>query len=136
MLDFFKKLPPCLIGMEACSSAHYGARELQKLGHTVKLMAPQFVKPHVNTNKNDANDAEAICEVVARPTRRFDAIKTIAQQDIQAIHRIRSELIQQRTAKVNQIRGLLAEYGIVVGRRVDILQHALPRSYLKILKIG
>jgi transposase len=126
MLDYFKKLPPCLIGMEACSSAHYWGRELQKLGHTVKLMAPQFVKPYVKSNKNDANDAEAICEAVARPTMRFVAIKTIAQQDIQAIHRIRSELVQQRTAKVNQIRGLLAEYGIVVGRRVDVLRNALP----------
>lgn len=126
MLDYFKKLPPCLIGMEACSSAHYWARELQKLGHTVKLMAPQFVKPYVKSNKNDANDAEAICEAVARPTMRFVAIKSIAQQDIQAVHRIRSELVQQRTAKVNQIRGLLAEYGIVVGRRVDVLSNALP----------
>jgi transposase len=126
MLDYFKKLPPCLIGMEACSSAHYWGRELQKLGHTVKLMAPQFVKPYVKSNKNDANDAEAICEAVARPTMRFVAIKTIAQQDIQAVHRIRSELVQQRTAKVNQIRGLLAEYGIVIGRRVDTLRNALP----------
>ncbi len=126
MLDYFKKLPPCLIGMEACSSAHYWGRELQKLGHSVKLMAPQFVKPYVKSNKNDANDAEAICEAVARPTMRFVAIKTIAQQDIQAVHRIRSGLVQQRTAKVNQIRGLLAEYGIVVGRRVDTLRNALP----------
>jgi transposase len=115
-----------LIGMEACGGAHYWARELQKLGHTVKLMAPQFVKPYVKSNKNDANDAEAICEAVARPTMRFVAIKTIAQQDIQAIHRIRSELVQQRTAKGNQIRGLLAEYGLVVGRRVDVLRTALP----------
>ena len=126
MLDYFKKMPPCLIGMEACSSAHYWGRELQKLGHTVKLMAPQFVKPYVKSNKNDANDAEAICEAVARPTMRFVAIKSIAQQDIQAVHRIRSGLVQQRTAKVNQIRGLLAEYGIVVGRRVDTLRNALP----------
>ena len=126
MLDYFQKLPPCLIGMEACSSAHYWGRELQKLGHTVKLMAPQFVKPYVKSNKNDANDAEAICEAVARPTMRFVAIKTIAQQDIQALHRIRSELVQQRTAKVNQIRGLLAEYGLVVGQRVDTLRNALP----------
>ncbi|MDI1294258.1 MAG: IS110 family transposase, partial [Methylobacter sp.] len=116
----------CLIGMEACSSAHYWARELHKLGHTVKLMAPQFVKPYVKSNKNDANDAEAICEAVARPTMRFVAIKTIAQQDIQAIHRIRSELVHQRTAKANQIRGLLGEYGIVVERRVDVLRKALP----------
>jgi transposase len=126
MLDYFKKMPPCLIGMEACSSAHYWGRELQKLGHTVKLMAPQFVKPYVKSNKNDANDAEAICEAVARPTMRFVAIKSIAQQDIQAVHRIRSGLVQQRTAKVNQIRGLLAEYGLVVGRRVDTLRNALP----------
>ena len=127
LLDYFKKLPPCLIGMEACGGAHYWARELQKLGHTVKLMAPQFVKPYVKSNKNDANDAEAICEAVARPNMRFVAIKTIAQQDIQAIHRIRSEQVKQRTAKVNQIRGLLAEYGIVVGRRVDVLRNALPQ---------
>lgn len=127
LLDYFMKLPPCLIGMEACGGAHYWAREPQKLGHTVKLMAPQFVKPYVKSNKNDANDAEAICEAVARPNMRFVAIKTIAQQDIQAIHRIRSELVQQRTAKVNQIRGLLAEYGIVVGRRVDVLRNALPQ---------
>lgn len=134
VLDFFKNLPPCLIGMEACSSAHYWGRELQKLGHMVKLMTPQFVKPYVKSNKNDANDAEAICEAVARPTMRFVAIKTIAQQDIQAIHRIRIELVQQRTAKVNQIRGLLAEYGIVVGRRVEVLgRHCL--YYLKTPKM-
>lgn len=112
--------------MEACGSAHYWARELQKLGHTVKLMAPQFVKPYVKSNKNDANDAEAICEAVARPTMRFVAVKTIAQQDIQAIHRVRSELVSHRTAKVNQIRGLLAEYGLAVGRRIEVLRTALP----------
>ncbi len=126
MLAYFGKIQPCLIGMEACGGAHYWARELQKQGHTVKLMAPQFVKPYVKSNKNDANDAEAICEAVARPTMRFVAIKTLAQQDIQAIHRIRSELIRHRTAKVNQIRGLLAEYGLTVGRRVDVLRNALP----------
>ncbi|MDO8827850.1 IS110 family transposase [Methylophaga sp.] len=126
MLNYFAKLSPCLIGIEACSSAHYWARELQKLGHTVKLMAPQFVKPYVKGNKNDANDAEAICEAVARPNMRFVAIKTIEQQDIQAVHRIRSGLVQQRTAKVNQIRGLLAEYGMVVERRVETLRKALP----------
>lgn len=126
MLIFFAKLPPCFIGMEACSSAHYWARELQKLGHTVKLMAPQFVKPYVKGNKNDANDAEAICEAVGRPTMRFVAIKTIVQQDIQSVHRIRKELVQQRTAKVNQIRGLLAEYGLTVERRIEKLRKALP----------
>ena len=126
MLSFFATLPPCLIGMEACGGAHYWARELQKLGHTVKLMAAQFVKPYVKSNKNDANDAEAICEAVGRPTMRFVSVKTIAQQDLQAIHRIRSELVRQRTAKVNQIRGLLAEYGLVVGRQVATLRRALP----------
>jgi len=89
-------------------------------------MAPQFVKPYVKSNKNDANDAEAICEAVGRPTMRFVSIKTIAQQDLQAIHRIRSELIRQRTAKVNQIRGLLSEYGLVVGRQVATLRRSLP----------
>lgn len=89
-------------------------------------MAPQFVKPYVKSNKNDANDAEAICEAVARPTMRFVAVKSVAQQDIQAVHRIRSELVQQRTAKVNQIRGLLAEYGIVVGQRIEVLRKSLP----------
>ncbi|MDE1863716.1 MAG: IS110 family transposase [Thaumarchaeota archaeon] len=128
LLSFFATLPPCLIGMEACGGAHYWARELQKLGHTVKLMAPQFVKPYVKSNKNDANDAEAICEAVGRPKMRFVSVKTIAQQDLQAIHRIRSELVQQRTAKANQIRGLLAEYGIVVGRQVATLRRALPEA--------
>ena len=126
MLDFFKKLPSCLIGMEACGSSHYWARELQKLGHTVKLMAQQFVKPYVKSNKTDANDAEAICEAVSRPNMRFVAIKTVEQQDMQAVHRIRTALIRQRTAKVNPIRGFLAEYGIVVEKRVDKLRRALP----------
>ena len=126
MLPFFRDLPACLIGIEACSGAHYWARELQKLGHTVKLIAPQFVKPYVKANKNDANDAEAICEAVSRPNMRFVTIKTVAQQDLQACHRIRSELVQQRTAKANQIRGLLAEYGIILGQRIDVLRKALP----------
>jgi transposase len=126
MLVYFQSLPPCLIGIEACGSSHYWARELQKLGHTVKLMAPQFVKPYVKGNKNDTNDAEAICEAVSRPNMRFVSIKTVAQQDIQALHRIRSELVKQRTAKGNQIRGLLAEYGVVVNKRIDVLRKALP----------
>jgi transposase len=125
-LSFFAELPPCLIGLEACGGAHHWARELQKQGHSVKLMAPQFVKPYVKSNKNDANDAEAICEAVGRPTMRFVTVKTVAQQDLQAIHRIRSELIKRRTAKVNQIRGLLAEYGLVVGQQVNTLRQALP----------
>jgi len=93
----------------------------------VKLIAPQLVKPYVKSNKKDANDAEAICEAVGRPTMRFVTIKTVAQQDLQAIHRVRSELVRQRTAKANQIRGLLAEYGLVVGRHIHTLRRgALP----------
>lgn len=126
MLVFFAKLPPCLIGMEACASSHYWARELAKHGHTVKLIAPQFVKPYVKSQKNDANDAEAICEAVSRTSMRFVAIKRIEQQDIQAVHRVRSELVKQRTAKVNQLRGLLGEYGIDVAQRVDNLRKRLP----------
>jgi len=123
---YFEKLSPCLIGMEACASAHYWAREFGRMGHRVKLIAPQFVKPYVKSQKNDANDAEAICEAVGRPNMRFVTVKTVAQQDIQAIHRIRSELIRQRTAKANQIRGLLAEYGIAVPIGIGALRRALP----------
>ncbi|SFN84348.1 Transposase [Formivibrio citricus] len=126
MREFFQKLSPCLIGMEACASAHYWARTLAALGYEVKLIAPQFVKPYVKGNKNDANDAEAICEAVSRPNMRFVPVKTIEQQDIQALHRIRSELVRQRTAKVNQIRGLLGEYGITVEQRVPALRKKLP----------
>ena len=120
-------LPPCLIGLEACASSHYWARELGKLGHTVKLMAPQFVKPYVKSNKNDARDAEAICEAVARTNMRFVAVKTIAQQDIQAVHRIRERLVKTRTALLNQIRGLLAEYGLVIPLKRNAVSQALPR---------
>jgi transposase len=126
MVAFFEKLPPCLIGMEACASAHHWARTLQQMGHTVRLIAPQFVKPYIKNQKNDANDAEGICEAVGRPNMRFVTVKTTEQQDIQAIHRIRSELVHQRTAKANQIRGLLAEYGIIVAKRIEQLRCALP----------
>jgi transposase len=126
MMKFFKELPACLIGLEACASSHHWARQLSELGHTVKLIAPQFVKPYVKGNKNDANDAEAICEAVGRPTMRFVPIKTVEQQNVQALHRIRTELVRQRTAKVNQIRGLLGEYGIVARQGVAVLRKALP----------
>lgn len=99
--------------MEACGSAHYWGRELKKLGHEVKLIAPQFVKPYVKSGKNDANDAEAICEAASRPTMRYVALKTAEQQAGQALHRIRSRLVKSRTALVNEIRGLLSEFGIV-----------------------
>jgi transposase len=120
------QLPPCLIGMEACSSAQYWAREFQKLGHTVKLISPQFVKPYVKGNKNDSRDAEAICEAVSRPHMRFVPLKTVESQDIQAIHHMRSRLIKERTALVNQIRGLLAERGIVIAQGIIRLRKQLP----------
>jgi len=112
MLTFFVKIEPCLTGMEACGSAHYWAR-MSEMGPTVKLMAPQFVKPYVKTNKNDVADAEAICEAVTRPNMRFVAIKT-EQQALLAIHRARQGFVKARTAQANQIRGLLAEFGIVM----------------------
>lgn len=114
MVQFFLKLQPCLVGMEACGSAHYWARKLQGLGHTVRLMAPQFVKPYVKTNKNDAADAEAICEAVARPNMRFVPIKNVEQQSVLALHRVRQSFVKARTAQGNQIRGLLGEHGIIV----------------------
>ena len=126
MMAFFQNLSPCLIGMEACASSHFWARTLMAMGHEVKLIAPQFVKPYVKGNKNDANDAEAICEAVSRPNMRFVPVKTVEQQDIQALHRIRQEQVRQRTALVNQIRGLLSEYGIVISRSVESLRNALP----------
>ena len=118
--------PGCEIGMEACAGAHHWARELQSRGYTVKLIAPQFVKPYVKSNKNDAKDAEAICEAMSRPNMRFVTVKRVEQQDIQATHRIRAELITQRTAKANQIRGLVAEYGLVAARHMSSLRAAIP----------
>ena len=112
--------------MEACASAHHWGRELQRRGFRVKLLAAQFVKPYVKSNKNDRVDAEAICEAMSRPGMRFVSVKTVKQQDIQAIHRIRSELVGERTAKVNQIRGLVGEYGIVAPRGIHQLRRALP----------
>jgi transposase len=112
--------------MEACGSAHYWARRFREHGHEVRLIAPQFVKPFVKSNKNDAADAEAICEAVQRPRMRFVAIKRIEQQDIQAIHRIRSLVVGQRTALINQTRGLLLEYGIEVAQGHAALQRRLP----------
>ena len=115
------------VGMEACGGAHHWARELQKLGYRVKLIAPQFVKPYVKSNKHDAADAEAICEAMARPGMRFVPVKSVEQQDIQAMHRVRASLVEQRSAKANQIRGLVAEYGLVAPRELLHLRRALPR---------
>src|SRR5215213_774431 len=120
------QLPACIIGREACSSAQYWARELQQLGHTVKLMSPQFVNPYVKGNKNDSRDAEAIGEAVSRPHMRFVPLKPVESQDIQAIHRMRSRLIKERTALVKQIRGLLDERGIVIAQGITRLRKQLP----------
>lgn len=126
LLAFMQQLPPCLVGMEACGGAHYWAKKFQSYGHTVKLIAPQYVKPYVKTNKNDYNDAEAINEAVGRQNMRFVGIKADWQQDIQAVHRVRSRLMQSRTALVNQIRGLLMEYGLVIAKQIGQLRQGLP----------
>ena len=116
----------CEIGMEACGGSHHWARQLQARGYQVKLIAPQYVKPYVQSNKNDANDAEAICEAMSRPRTRFVTVKTVEQQDVQAVHRIRSGLMDERKAKANQIRGLTSEYGLVAPRELLHLRRALP----------
>ena len=118
VLTFFQKLPPCLIGIEACASSHHWSRELQALGHTVRLMPPAYVKPYVKRHKNDATDAEAICEAVTRPNMRFVATKMPEQQSCLTLHRTRHLFIRQQTSVINAIRAHLAEFGIVapVGR--------------------
>lgn len=114
LLEYMSNLSPCLVGIEACGGAHYWARLFRSQGHTVKMMAPQFVKPYVKSNKNDVRDAEGIAEAVTRPTMRFVPIKETEQQDILLVHRVRELAMKQRIALSNQIRGLLAEYGIIV----------------------
>jgi len=126
MATFFVNLAPCLIGMEACGSAHHWARKLEEFGHTVKLMAPQFVKPYVKTNKNDAADAEAICEAVSRPNMRFVTKKTTEQQAILSVHRARQGFVKARTAQGNQIRGLLSEFGIVIPLGIKTISKRVP----------
>lgn len=115
VLAFFRKLPACLVGIEACATAHHLGRELLALGHEVKLMPPRYVKPYVKRNKNDAADAEAICEVVTRPNMRFVPIKTPEQQSVLMLHRTRQLFVRQRTTLINAIRAHLAEFGIVAG---------------------
>lgn len=126
LLEFVANLPRCLIGMEACGGANYWAREFRKFGHDVKLIAPQFVKPYVKSNKNDVADAEAICEAVSRPNMRFVPIKQVEQQDIQSLHRVRERLVKTRTALSNETRGLLQEYGIILPKQVSQLRMKLP----------
>lgn len=126
VLEFFANLKPVLVGMEACGGAHYWARKLQQLGHTVKLIPPQYVKPYVKSNKNDALDAEAICEAVGRPNMRFVAIKTQEQQATLMLHNARRGCVKARTARANEIRGELAEFGVVLPKGLHKVMGQLP----------
>jgi len=126
LLPFLGSLPLCLIGMEACSGAHYWGRELRKLGHRVGIMAPRFVAPYRKGGKNDGNDAEAICEAVGRPGMRFVPVKSDDQQAILSLHRIRQGLIKERTALINQLRGLLSEFGLIMPKGRYSAQHHIP----------
>lgn len=119
LLEFMSNLSPCLIGIEACMGAHHWARTFERMGHTVKIMAPQFVKPYIRSNKNDRNDARGIAEAVTRPDMKFVAVKKIEQQDILLFHRARALIMKQRTALANQIRGLLAEFGIIIPKGIS-----------------
>ena len=123
---FFSNMPPCLIGMEACASAHHWGRTFERFGHTVRLMASQFVKPYVKTNKNDVADAEAICEAVGRHSMRFVPIKSVEQQAIVSVHRVRQGFVKARTAQANQIRGLLGEFGLVIPQGIGNVAKRVP----------
>ena len=133
VLVFFQKLPPCLVGIEACASSHYWSRELTALGHTVRLMPPAYVKPYVKRQKNDAADAEAICEAVTRVNMRFVATKTPEQQSCLMLHRTRHLFIRQQTAVINAIRAHLAEFGIVapVGRKATPVYYGQHAFYVR-----
>ncbi|MCK5922357.1 MAG: IS110 family transposase [Methylococcales bacterium] len=126
LLAYMANLEPCLIAMEACGSANYWAREFMALGHEVKLIAPQYIKPFVQGNKNDYNDAQGIAEAAQRPNMRFVPIKSVEQQDIQNVHRQRERIKKARTALSNQIRGLLAEYGLVIHQGISAVRKSLP----------
>jgi transposase len=117
LLATVAQLPPCLIGMESCTGAHDWARRFAQFGHTVRLMAPRFVAPYRKNGKNDGNDAEAICEAVARPSMRFVPVKTLEQQAVLSLHRVRQGFVVERTATINRLRGLLAEFGLVLPQR-------------------
>ena len=125
-------LPPCLIGMEACSGAHEWARRFQELGHTVRLMAPVFVAPYRKSGKNDGNDAEAICEAVARPNMRFVPVKSLEQQSDLTLHRVRQGFVEERTATLNRLRGLLAEFGHVLPLRASEVHRRVPQLLEKL----
>ncbi|VVE47487.1 IS110 family transposase [Pandoraea soli] len=126
LMEVILRLTPCTIGMEACGSAHHWAREFAKLGHAVRLISPQFVKPFVKGNKTDSNDAEAICEALQRPSMRFVPVKSIEQQDVQSLHRARSRLVNNRTGLVSQMRGILAERGIVFAQSITRARREIP----------
>jgi transposase len=126
LLQFFARLAPCLIGIEACATAHHWARELIALSHQVRLVPPSYVKAYVKRGKSDAADAEAICEAVTRPTMRFVPIKSRAQLDVQAVHRVRQQVVKERTALANQLRGFLAEHGILLRKGFAAVKHGLP----------
>jgi transposase len=119
LIEFIAKLKPCLIGMEACLGAHYWARAFEAMGHTAKIMAPKFVKPYIMSNKNDPNDARGINEAVTRPDMRFVGVKSIEQQDVLLLHRARELMMKQKIAQINQLRGLLVEFGIVIPQGVS-----------------
>ena len=123
---YFANLPACLVAMEACAGAHYWGRQLENLGHQVRLIPPQYVKPYVRGNKNDYNDALAISEAVREPEMRFVAIKTVQEQDVQALYRLREQRLKERTALCNQMRGLIGEYGLVMPRGIRTLQRRIP----------
>lgn len=126
VLTYFAQLPPCLVGLEACGGAHYWARELPKLGHDARRMAAAMITPYRTGQKNDANDAEAICEAVSRPRTRFVPVKSEGQQAVLTVHRARELLVTERTALANQIRGLVMEYGIVIAQGIQRLRRELP----------
>ncbi|EFR17813.1 putative transposase, IS110 family [Escherichia coli] len=134
MMTFFSGLSPCLIGIEACGSSHYWARELTRMGHTVRIIPPKLVKPYLKGNKNDANDTAAICGAISRPGMRFVALKSEAQQTLQAEHRVRvrvrvrvrARIIRERTALCNEIRGLLSEFGLVLPVGIRHVRKILP----------
>jgi len=126
LLELFAQLPACVVGMEACAGAQHWARELRQLGHDPRIMAAEFVEPYRQGGKNDANDAAAICEAVSRPKMHFVAVKSVEQQAVLAVHRLRQGLVEERTALANRVRGLLTEYGVVVGVGLDRLRRALP----------
>lgn len=132
VLNFMSNLPKCLVGIEACGGSNYWAREITKLGHKVNLIAPQFVKPYVKTNKNDRADAEAICKAVSRPNMRFVAVKSTTQQDILSLHRVRERLVKNRTALANEIRGLLLEFGYIIPQGI----HKITTKLTEILDEG